>query len=112
MRIGHPARVATSSIRYTLDVLCCEGNAKQAVQYIKDLMRNVSVKIIKSEKNIEKRETDKSMKDIGKYLRRKTDKRYQSSKIRQADVVFSTLNGYVCKVKDSHDLVYLIIPYF
>ncbi|CAO3611048.1 unnamed protein product [Mucor hiemalis] len=93
VRIGHPARVATSSIRYTLDVLCCEGKTKEAVQYIKDLMRNVSVKIIKSEKNIEKRETDKSVKDIGKYLRRKTDKRYQSSKIRQADVVFSTLNG-------------------
>lgn len=93
VRIGHPARVATSSIPWTLDVLCCGGNAKEAEQYIKDLMRNVSVKIMKSDKNIEKSETDKSMKDIGKYLRRKTNRREQTNRISQANVVFSTLNG-------------------
>lgn len=94
VRIGHPARVATTSIAYTLDILCSGGNAKEAEQYIKDLMHAVSVNIVKSDdKNIERSESDKAFKKIGEYFKRKTSKRDQMSKIRQADVVFSTLNG-------------------
>lgn len=98
VRIGHPARVAITSIAYTLDILCSGGNAKEAEQYIKNLMHAVSVKIIKSDKNIERSELDKTFKDIGKYLKRKVSKRDQIMKISQADVVFSTLNGYVYKM--------------
>lgn len=92
VRIGHPARVGLKSVRYTLDVLCSSKNPKDVTEKIHKEMRALSIRLRATPKS-ERRQMDATLKYLASLLKTKVTRKEQAKKIREANVIFSTLSG-------------------
>lgn len=93
VRIGHPARVSPNSIDYTLDVLCSGGNKNQISNKIRKELRLLSLKLRASANISEKNEMNIMLKKLNTLFKKKITRKEQTKQLKNANVIFSTLNG-------------------
>lgn len=103
VRLGHPARIQSSILKYSLEALVQNADGTEIVSDIRsELQSHLNVLSNPKSKGIQKREAYREMKVLRKEIRQREEKVVQSL-ISNAQVVLSTNVGAASSVLDRYE---------